>query len=386
MEPSVERSPVQRPRGRPWRLVAVGLLVVMLGMALVPGTAGAAASPYDTGPSRVYFPQTGHYLAYGFLDYWHHNGGVQVFGYPITEEMRDPASGLTVQYFERAVFEWHPTAPRNWQVQLRRLGAALTAGSTLAAFQPVTAQSDTNCTFYPQTGHRLCAGFRYFWHAEGGLAIFGYPISEEFTQNGYTVQYFERARFEYHPALKGTPYEVELGLLGTQAAIRDGVNRTPVPQSSGTPTYDPSLWYVPEPIGAREVRTPPPGAPTDQAKWIEVDTTEHYVRLWEYDRLVYGSWAATGVAAHPTPTGRFEIMGKLPTDNMTGGTASTSASLALSSVPYVMYFWDGYALVGGSWLSSFGTAATNGSVALPLEQAHWLYDWATYGTPVWIHQ
>jgi hypothetical protein len=32
----------------------------------------------------------------------------------------------------------------------------------------------------------------------------------------YKVQYFERNRFELHPEKQGTPYEVQLGLLGTQ--------------------------------------------------------------------------------------------------------------------------------------------------------------------------
>jgi hypothetical protein len=31
-----------------------------------------------------------------------------------------------------------------------------------------------------------------------------------------TVQYFERARFEWHPDLSGTPYEVLLGRLGAE--------------------------------------------------------------------------------------------------------------------------------------------------------------------------
>ena len=57
----------------------------------------------------------------------------------------------------------------------------------------------------------------------GGLAQFGYPISEEMREvsptdgQEYTVQYFERARFEYHPEYKGTPGEVLLGLLGVDA-------------------------------------------------------------------------------------------------------------------------------------------------------------------------
>ena len=36
------------------------------------------------------------------------------------------------------------------------------------------------------------------------------------TENLHAVQYFESARFEYHPEHAGTPHEVQLGLLGRQ--------------------------------------------------------------------------------------------------------------------------------------------------------------------------
>ncbi len=56
-----------------------------------------------------WFSQTGHTLRGVFLDYWNQHGGVQQFGYPLTEEFVD-ASGpgnmpLVVQYFERNRFE-----------------------------------------------------------------------------------------------------------------------------------------------------------------------------------------------------------------------------------------------------------------------------------------
>ena len=44
--------------------------------------------------------------------------------------------------------------------------------------------------------------------------IFGYPISSELTENGHTVQYFERAKLEYHPENAGTQWEVEGELVG----------------------------------------------------------------------------------------------------------------------------------------------------------------------------
>ncbi|CCF84518.1 hypothetical protein NITHO_3510023 [Nitrolancea hollandica Lb] len=36
------------------------------------------------------------------------------------------------------------------------------------------------------------------------------------------MQYFERARFEYHPEFKGTEHEVLLGLLGNQVLNAPG--------------------------------------------------------------------------------------------------------------------------------------------------------------------
>ena len=57
----------------------------------------------------------------------------------------------------------------------------------------------------------------------GGLAQFGYPLTEERWDSLPTgvgrccvTQYFERARFEYHPENTGTPYEVLLGQFGRQ--------------------------------------------------------------------------------------------------------------------------------------------------------------------------
>ncbi len=92
-----------------------------------------------------------------------------------------------------------------------------------APFQRINAVSDAGCTYYPQTGHRLCFGFRDYWTVHGGLAIFGYPISEEFTDpaSGLTVQYFERQRFEYHPE-NPPAWQVEGGLLGSELVRGQG--------------------------------------------------------------------------------------------------------------------------------------------------------------------
>jgi lipoprotein-anchoring transpeptidase ErfK/SrfK len=57
----------------------------------------------------------------------------------------------------------------------------------------------------------------------------------------------------------------------------------------------------------------------------------------------------------------------------------------LPDVPYVMYFADYLAIHGTYWHDNFGYPMSHGCVNLPTWAAEWLYYWAGYGTPVWIH-
>lgn len=72
-------------------------------------------------PDGQWFSETGCYVGGAFWSYWRERGGLPVFGYPLTNE-RDE-EGVTVQYFERAVFEWRAANPDPYKVLLRRLGA-----------------------------------------------------------------------------------------------------------------------------------------------------------------------------------------------------------------------------------------------------------------------
>lgn len=176
-------------------------------------------------PDSVYFPQVGHNLSDDFLRYWQTYGGLPIFGYPTTEAFQE--NGYLVQYFERNRFEYHPEiSGPNYTVLLGRLGADSTAGKVFPRVQPFT--SEPNHRYFPETGHSLNYAFLGYWERNGGLAIFGFPISEEIREvsstdgREYTVQYFERARFEYHPEYKGTDAEVLLGLLGISTMKEKG--------------------------------------------------------------------------------------------------------------------------------------------------------------------
>lgn len=91
--------------------------------------------------------------------------------------------------------------------QTHKLGA--TSPATLPFVQTV---------FVAQTAHHLSdrAGFLTFWREHGGALVFGYPLSEEIVEGGRIVQYFQRARFEYHPEQVGQDGQVQLSLLGSE--------------------------------------------------------------------------------------------------------------------------------------------------------------------------
>ncbi len=85
---------------------------------------------------------------------------------------------------------------------------------------PARASGMPGQLYFPETRHNLSPIFQTYWQQHGSLAQFGFPRTEAFRELNpadsqvYTVQYFERNRFEYHPEHGGTPYEVQLGLLG----------------------------------------------------------------------------------------------------------------------------------------------------------------------------
>lgn len=186
-------------------------------------------------PNSRFFGITGHNVPEPFVSYWDANGGVERFGYPLTEAFEEASETdggrYVTQYFERARFEHHPEyAGTPDEVLLGLLGSETTATRAKEApFRPIAPfPSTSNRRYFDLTGHSLSSGFKSFWDANGGVQIFGYPISEEFKEASDTdgtvhiVQYFERNRFEYHPDYAGTKDEIMLGHLAREVLIRRG--------------------------------------------------------------------------------------------------------------------------------------------------------------------
>jgi hypothetical protein len=125
--------------------------------------------------------------------------------------------------------------------------ALLATGYFLGASQVLTGLAgpleQNNCQTFPETKQTVCGRFLAYWQQNGGLAQQGFPISGEFQEksdlNGqvYTVQYFERAEFEYHPENQ-PPYDVLLAQLGTFEYKRKY-------QSGGPPPSAPTATPLP---------------------------------------------------------------------------------------------------------------------------------------------
>jgi hypothetical protein len=183
--------------------------------ALPGGFALAVTATVTTTPAPgECFPETGFCVAGRFYQYWRQSGGLAINGYPLsgvfTERLED-GKEYAVQYFERTRLEAHPEVGPPYDVQLGQFGRRIRPADPPAPRLP-------GATYYDQTGHNLGGRFRDYWEAHGGLDRFGYPISEEFEEcleDGriYRVQYFERARFEYHPE-NAPPYDILLGQFG----------------------------------------------------------------------------------------------------------------------------------------------------------------------------
>ena len=163
-----------------------------------------------------------------FYDYWLATGGLARHGLPLTAERierLDDGREYTVQYFERSRLEYHPeSADARYRIALGQFGRAIYAANTGRESDP-PALPRMGATFFAETGHNIEGRFLDYWQKEGGLEQFGYPLTEAITESiggkPYTVQYFERARFEYHPE-NVAPYDVLLGQFGRQLLAENG--------------------------------------------------------------------------------------------------------------------------------------------------------------------
>ena len=115
---------------------------------------------------------------------------------------------------------------------LRSLGGTLLLAGLLlgaCATRPVETPTQVQLSHrhFPETGYEVDGHFLQFYETYGGIDSLGLPISAEFTEGGWQVQYFEYGRLEYHPE-NDPAYRITVGWLGDRLNRR----RPPIPSGS----------------------------------------------------------------------------------------------------------------------------------------------------------
>ncbi|WP_051914739.1 SH3 domain-containing protein [Thermorudis peleae] len=190
--------------------------------------------PLDPTPPKdaryyTFYAQTGHNVPAFFQAFWSAHGGLEAFGLPMSEVFREARiDGTTriVQYFERAIFVYNPSAPADQRVQLAPIGYYATAPDQ--AWLPVAPfASNADHEYNSQTGHSLNFGLKQYWHDHDGMTTLGPPITEEFRVTlpdgrWYIAQLFVYGRLEWWPDRAGQPDAITRGRLTVELLQQAG--------------------------------------------------------------------------------------------------------------------------------------------------------------------
>ncbi len=148
----------------------------------------ANIAPFASEETVQYFPETGHSVRFGFLDFFLATGGLQLLGYPISEEIDD--ADTTIQYFQRGAVRYRPGAfpvtgaeplgrtlyervNSPWQASLTTTipdGVTPAAGN-LAVSVTLTNQGST--TWTPDGPDPVSLGYHWIGAAAGFEAVHG---------------------------------------------------------------------------------------------------------------------------------------------------------------------------------------------------------------------
>ncbi|MDQ3703804.1 MAG: CAP domain-containing protein [Chloroflexota bacterium] len=253
-----------------------------------------------------YFSPTGKSVQGTFLSTFNRYG-LERIGYPLSDERVE--NGQVVQYFERVRMEFHPEVSSS-PVLFSRLGAEMTEGVQFAKVAPF--KSTRTRAYFPATGHSLGGGFYTYWQQNGGLALFGLPLSEEFKENGLTVQWFERARFEYHPQLVGTRNAIQLSHLGS-IAYSSQANRTtsaPAPAPAPAVVNAPTVQEAPASVSLSGPESYVLQAINEQRAAAGVAPVKLQATVTEISRSRSNDMAARNYFSHTSPEGK-QFLGML---------------------------------------------------------------------------
>jgi lipoprotein-anchoring transpeptidase ErfK/SrfK len=182
------------------------------------------------------------------------------------------------------------------------------------------------------------------------------------------------------PTATPNPIQPKDVLSGQEGEPRATWTLTPTPTDTPTPTVTPVPTFVS--ADNRQPSGRPFGVGPDE-RWIDVNLSTQTLTAFEGNTAVYSTLISSGLPSFPTVTGQFRIWLRYESQTMDG--ARLGYDYYLTGVPYVMYFYQDYALHGTYWHNNFGTPMSHGCVNLETSDAQWVYNFTSLGTLVNVH-
>ncbi|MBA3643205.1 MAG: L,D-transpeptidase family protein, partial [Chloroflexia bacterium] len=371
-----------------------------------------------------FFPETGHTLAGNLALFWASYGADAIFGLPVSEPFRDAASdGATTQVFQRAILEESEAIG----VRLRPLGEEEAVASAMVdpAFQPAPPTAGTAFLVGADDGLRLRSGpsmdaemvallpenaeFIAATPWEGGW-VPGYAdgyagwVAADFLLEAPPLPPLDLA--DWNPlvwqgaSLGETNIRVE---PSTRARVIEelqyGDPVTVTAWVAGEEVYKGAdLWAKLDDGGyvyARNIGRnapvaplPPPADAPTFGKWIDINLTQQLITAYDGQTPVRTVETTTGMAGWETPPGFYQILSRVGNETMTSGAIGAEHHYKLEDVLFTQYFTDrGHALHFAWWRTeeTIGRPGSHGCINLLLDDARFFWDWATIGTPIYIH-
>jgi LysM repeat protein len=191
-----------------------------------------------------------------------------------------------------------------------------------------------------------------------------------------------------------TTYTVQAGDQLGRIANRFGVSWVDIATANGlsdaNQIYAGQTLTIPGVSAAiAAANTAPAAPPTPQfvpdpptlyvGRQVVVDLSDQMVYAYQDGVLVRSLQVSTGLPGSETVLGDYKVYSKLESQRMVG------PGYDLPGVPYVMYFYQGYALHGTYWHHNFGHPMSHGCVNMPTPEAEWFYNnFVDVGTPVHV--
>ncbi|MDP9471466.1 MAG: L,D-transpeptidase family protein [Chloroflexota bacterium] len=394
---------------------------------VAPRSARAKVTGCSSRTNCRFFPETGHTISDALEDFWMGGGelvGLATFGYPISEPFKDSASGATVQVFEKVVLENRGGG----DIRARAMGQKQAEEDGLLgteAFLPAPPNGGETTLVNASDGLRLrsepSVDAEMIALLPDKAEFIAVPGRRDTWVAGYVDGYAGWVSAEYLKAVPPLPKlaPADWNLSVWQGAALGETNVRSKPDTSakivdvleygnplavsawveGEAVFEGAdLWAQTGPgryVYARNVGrnapvlpTPVPADAPTAGKWIDVSLVQQLMTAYNGRTPVRTVVTTTGMAGWETPPGYYQILSRVANETMTSGAIGAESFYKLEDVLFTQYFTDlGHALHFAWWRTpeTIGRPGSHGCLNLLLDDARFFWDWATIGTPVYVH-